>query len=216
MGVFYWPSCSSILSHSSRMKCFMWRRLSVLLRVSARILPGVPTTMWGQSFFSTSSSFFIDSPPKNTATCSQTYTYIIVCCEAVKICAVGKNQVKVFYLNSGHVLWKSLILLADLKGQLSGMAQNQDRHLEKNSDSFNQDPLITFNSTWDTFMAYKIDGFYWKVLSSLWIQVRMYTNYMVWHKLLWSEWTRQPTHFVFSIIYSGRQQPVIHGFLILY
>lgn len=61
-GLCHLPSCSSILSHSSRMKCLMWRKLSVLLRVSARILPGVPTTIWGEFFFSSSSSFFIDSP----------------------------------------------------------------------------------------------------------------------------------------------------------
>lgn len=71
-GLCHLPSCSSILSHSSRMKCLMWRKLSVLLRVSARILPGVPTTIWGEFFFSSSSSFFIDSPPKNTATCRKT------------------------------------------------------------------------------------------------------------------------------------------------
>lgn len=75
VGHIYWPSCSSILSHSSRMKCLIWHRFRVLLHVSARIWPGVPTTMWGESFFSTSSSFFIDSPPKNTATCRQRHAY---------------------------------------------------------------------------------------------------------------------------------------------
>ncbi len=62
------PSCSSILSHSSRTKCLTFFRLRVLFRTRARIRPGVPTTMWGQLFFRTSSSFLMDMPPKNTAT----------------------------------------------------------------------------------------------------------------------------------------------------
>lgn len=63
------PSCSSILSHSSNTKCFTLRRLSVLLRTNARVRPGVPTTICGQFFLSTSSSFLIESPPKKTDTC---------------------------------------------------------------------------------------------------------------------------------------------------
>lgn len=62
------PSCSSILSHSSRMKCLICLRLRLLLRAKARMRPGVPTTIWGQFFFRTSSSFLMDRPPKNTAT----------------------------------------------------------------------------------------------------------------------------------------------------
>ena len=62
------PSCSSILSHSSRMKCFRFFRLSFLLLTRARILPGVPTTMWGQLDLSTCSSLEIAMPPKNTPT----------------------------------------------------------------------------------------------------------------------------------------------------
>lgn len=63
------PSCSSILSHSSKIKCLMCLRFRLLFRARARIRPRVPTTMCGQFFFSTSSSFLIDRPPKNTATC---------------------------------------------------------------------------------------------------------------------------------------------------
>lgn len=62
------PSCSSILSHSSNTKCLMFFRLRILLSISARVRPGVPTTMCGQFFFSTSSSFFMAMPPKNTDT----------------------------------------------------------------------------------------------------------------------------------------------------
>lgn len=39
------PSCSSILSHSSRMKCLMFLRFRLRSRHSARIRPGVPTTI---------------------------------------------------------------------------------------------------------------------------------------------------------------------------
>ena len=60
------PSCSSILSHSSKMKCLMCLVLSVLSLTRARILPGVPTTMCGQLFLRTSSSFLTLIPPKNT------------------------------------------------------------------------------------------------------------------------------------------------------
>ena len=45
------PSDSSILSHSSRMKCLTFFRESSLSLANASILPGVPTTMWGHSFF---------------------------------------------------------------------------------------------------------------------------------------------------------------------
>lgn len=65
------PSCSSILSHSSKIKCLMCLRLRLLLRAKARMRPGVPTTICGQFFFSTSSSFLMDRPPKNTATCQR-------------------------------------------------------------------------------------------------------------------------------------------------
>lgn len=65
------PSCSNILSHSSRTKCFKCFRFSFLLRMSAKIRPGVPTTMWGVPFFKVSSSFWIARPPKNTATCPE-------------------------------------------------------------------------------------------------------------------------------------------------
>lgn len=66
------PSCSSILSHSSKIKCLICLRFRLLFRARARIRPGVPTTMCGQFFFSTSSSFLIDRPPENTATCQPT------------------------------------------------------------------------------------------------------------------------------------------------
>ncbi len=62
------PKASSILSHSSRMKCFRCFRLSFLDLTSARILPGVPTTMCGQLFLRTASSLAIDRPPKKTPT----------------------------------------------------------------------------------------------------------------------------------------------------
>ena len=64
----YSPKASSILSHSSRIKCLMCLRLSVLLLARALMRPGVPTTMCGQFFLSTSSSRLMDRPPKNTAT----------------------------------------------------------------------------------------------------------------------------------------------------
>ncbi|KAG7216147.1 hypothetical protein INR49_028995 [Caranx melampygus] len=50
-----------------RTKCFTFFRLRVLFRMRARMRPGVPTTMWGQFFFKTSSSFLMARPPKNTA-----------------------------------------------------------------------------------------------------------------------------------------------------
>ena len=62
------PSCSSILSHSSRTKCFRFLRESFLLLTRARIRPGVPTMMWGQLFFRTCSSLAMAIPPKNTPT----------------------------------------------------------------------------------------------------------------------------------------------------
>lgn len=46
----------------------MFFTLRVLLRMRASVRPGVPTTMWGQFFFRTSSSFLIAMPPKNTDT----------------------------------------------------------------------------------------------------------------------------------------------------
>lgn len=61
------PSCSSILSHSSRIKCFVCFRLRDFSLVSANILPGVPTTMCGQLVFSTCWSFLMLIPPKKTA-----------------------------------------------------------------------------------------------------------------------------------------------------
>merc|ERR1719323_656550 len=61
-------SCSSILSHSSRTKCFRFFSGSFFDRIRARILPGVPTTMCGQLFFKTCSSLAIARPPKNTPT----------------------------------------------------------------------------------------------------------------------------------------------------
>uniref|UniRef100_A0A2M4DBD7 Putative secreted protein n=1 Tax=Anopheles darlingi TaxID=43151 RepID=A0A2M4DBD7_ANODA len=50
------------------MKCFRFLRLSFLLRMRANTRPGVPTMMCGVVDFSTSSSFWIGIPPKNTAT----------------------------------------------------------------------------------------------------------------------------------------------------
>ena len=61
------PSVSSILSHSSRMKCLTFFMLKFLALLRARIRPGVPTTMWGQLVFRTCSSFLMGMPPKNTA-----------------------------------------------------------------------------------------------------------------------------------------------------
>lgn len=55
------PSCSSILSHWSSTKCLTPRRL--------RLRPGVPTITCGRCFFSTSPSFLMDRPRKNTDTC---------------------------------------------------------------------------------------------------------------------------------------------------
>ena len=34
------------------------------------------------------------------------------------------------YLDSAHVLWESLVLLADLEGQLTGVAHDDHGHLE--------------------------------------------------------------------------------------
>lgn len=62
------PSCSNILSHSSRMKCLICLRLSDFSRASAKILPGVPTTMCGQLVFRVCWSFLMLMPPKNTET----------------------------------------------------------------------------------------------------------------------------------------------------
>ena len=61
------PSWSSILSHSSKMKCLRCFRSSALLRTRAAIRPGVPTTMCGQFVLSICSSFVINIPPKKTA-----------------------------------------------------------------------------------------------------------------------------------------------------
>lgn len=156
VGCIHWPSCSSILSHSSRMKCLMWRRLSVLLRVSARILPGVPTTMWGQSFFSTSSSFFIDSPPKKTATCRQNTHASHLLRDSQELCCGAAMRWSVIYLDSWHVLGESLILLTDLKGQFSRMAHHQNRHLKQNNDSWEtvtKCPLFSFQRNMFCYMT---------------------------------------------------------------
>lgn len=61
------PMAESILSHSSSIKCLMFFSDKVFERARARIRPGVPTTMWGQFFFNTSSSFLMFMPPKKTA-----------------------------------------------------------------------------------------------------------------------------------------------------
>lgn len=66
------PNCSNILSHSSRIKCFKCLRFSFLLRIKAKIRPGVPTTICGVIDFNVSSSFWIGNPPKNTPTCKCT------------------------------------------------------------------------------------------------------------------------------------------------
>ena len=62
------PNCSSILSHSSRMKCLVCFRFSNLVLDNAPILPGVPTTMCGQLVLMVASSFLMLMPPKNTPT----------------------------------------------------------------------------------------------------------------------------------------------------
>ena len=61
------PRSDSILSHSSRMKCLMCFRLRDFCLARANRRPGVPTTMCGQFFCSTSSSFRTGIPPKKTA-----------------------------------------------------------------------------------------------------------------------------------------------------
>lgn len=66
--IFDIPSCSNILSHSSRIKCFKCFKFNFLLRIRAKIRPGVPTTMCGFIDLSVSSSFCIGNPPKNTPT----------------------------------------------------------------------------------------------------------------------------------------------------
>jgi hypothetical protein len=50
------------------MKCLTYRKFNALLLAKAKIRPGVPTTICGQFFFNTSSSFFVGKPPKNTET----------------------------------------------------------------------------------------------------------------------------------------------------
>ena len=40
------------------------------------------------------------------------------------------NTYRYHYLDSGHVLGEALVLLADLEGQLAGVAHDQDRDLE--------------------------------------------------------------------------------------
>lgn len=102
------PSCSSILSHSSRMKCLMWRRLRLLLRERARMRPGVPTTMWGLSLFSVSSSFFIGKPPKNTATWGREI-YINIYIERQSVPQKNKNSIKPSALRRIMAfLWRTL------------------------------------------------------------------------------------------------------------
>jgi len=65
------PNISSILSHSSRMKCFRCLRFSLRVLTRARMRPGVPTTICGCCDFNVSSSFLMSSPPKQTATCKE-------------------------------------------------------------------------------------------------------------------------------------------------
>lgn len=62
------PNCSNILSHSSKMKCFKCLKFNFLLRMRAKMRPGVPTTICGTIVFNVSSSFWIGRPPKKTAT----------------------------------------------------------------------------------------------------------------------------------------------------
>lgn len=50
------------------MKCFKCFRFNFFDLTRAKILPGVPTTICGQLFFNTSSSFCIGNPPKKTPT----------------------------------------------------------------------------------------------------------------------------------------------------
>ena len=57
------PSDSSILSHSSRTKCRTFFNPRSLSLARANILPGVPTTTWGHSFFSISLWILILTPP---------------------------------------------------------------------------------------------------------------------------------------------------------
>ena len=61
------PSAESILSHSSKIKCLIFFSERAFDLISARSLPGVPTTIWGQFLLRTSSSFLILMPPKKTA-----------------------------------------------------------------------------------------------------------------------------------------------------
>lgn len=57
------PSDSSILSHSSSIKCLTFFKPRSLSLVRARILPGVPTTMCGHSFLSKSLWTLMLTPP---------------------------------------------------------------------------------------------------------------------------------------------------------
>lgn len=50
------------------MKCFVCFKFKLLSLANAKILPGVPTTMWGQFVLRTCSSFFMLMPPKKTPT----------------------------------------------------------------------------------------------------------------------------------------------------
>mmetsp|Transcript_24220 Transcript_24220/g.67809 ORF Transcript_24220/g.67809 Transcript_24220/m.67809 type:complete len:205 (-) Transcript_24220:150-764(-) len=59
-------SCSSILSHSSRMKWRTLLRLRSPSFTSCFTRPGVPTTMLGQLALRSSFCFFTLTPPKNT------------------------------------------------------------------------------------------------------------------------------------------------------
>lgn len=62
------PASPIILSHSSRTKYLTLSSFILPERAKASILPGVPTTIWGQSLARRSSSFLIGIPPKKTAT----------------------------------------------------------------------------------------------------------------------------------------------------
>ena len=91
------PSWSNIVSHLPKMKCFIPFKLRLFSLISAKILPGVPTTMCGQISFSVAWSFLMLMPSKeHTST----------------------NTIKIF--------WETLIFLVYLKCQFCHMAQHQD------------------------------------------------------------------------------------------
>lgn len=117
------PSCSNILSHSSRMKCFKCFKLSFLLRIKAKMRPGVPTTMCGVTFFKVSSSFCMDKPPKKTPTLKKKEGIFQYRNSLQQMLILYTDFVRT-YLYGWHIFRETFVLLANLECKFASMTHD--------------------------------------------------------------------------------------------